>query len=120
MSAIVEPCAACERHVRTHETVCPFCGTPRAPSDAQPPRSGLRSRLAVVAGAALLVGACQGEPESGGEGEGTSSGGEAGDQVEQSCAGICGSHHDEYCPEEEDQPCESPPYGTPPIDDLIV
>ena len=82
---IVVPCAACAQFVRQTETACPFCGEAREPTHEAPPRTSLRSRLAVVAGAALLMGACGGgEATSSDDGAGgdvhvESGGGESGD-----------------------------------------
>ena len=61
------PCASCSRHVESHESACPFCGTARAPEiDAAvckgPCAGHVLPRLGRVAfatvGAALLCAAC--------------------------------------------------------------
>jgi hypothetical protein len=77
------PCPECQRHVRTSETSCPFCGQALSLSNVPAP-SLPRSRLgraATFAFGATLVGAtallgCGGKSESKKEGEGgTASGG---------------------------------------------
>ena len=54
------PCPACNRHVSTHETTCPFCATELPESfRCQPARvlpPGRLSRVALVAAGAALVG----------------------------------------------------------------
>ena len=120
---LVEPCGACRRHIRRSVDACPFCGVAH---DAKPIvyRSIPRTRLALAGGAMLLAAAC-GSPagESSDTGEGTGGGevvdGSGGGDVEQSCAGVCGSHHDPVC-DENGENCVAPPYGAPPIDDPIV
>ena len=149
MEDVFVPCEACARFVRSTEIVCPFCRAHAAPqlADATPIRSGLRTRLAAIAGAALLVGACGGDAEPDGRDQDESAGDdvvqddvapddtadtaggdvahgeggglqELGDQ-EVSCAGRCGSHHNPPCMQD-DPPCPAPPYGAPPVDDLIA
>ena len=57
------PCPACQRHVESHETSCPFCAAALSPTPAcaggcsGPPRLARAALLA--AGAALLGAACQ-------------------------------------------------------------
>ena len=57
--ACLAPCPACQRHVSTHETACPFCAAalPESfrcqPARALPP--GRLSRTAMVAAGAALV-----------------------------------------------------------------
>ncbi len=59
-------CDACSRHVRAHDSTCPFC---QAPISATAPVSRLddrpgprRSRAAILASAALAVGCSSSEP----------------------------------------------------------
>jgi hypothetical protein len=59
----LEPCPACQRHVRTDETVCPFCAAAIASAMARAPRRVLpRARLerAALMSFGLLVGAAAG------------------------------------------------------------
>jgi hypothetical protein len=63
MSAPLEPCPTCARHVRTTETACPFCGAALGVAfRARAPRVAPRARLGRTAvfafGAALAVSAC--------------------------------------------------------------
>jgi len=66
MSALV-PCSGCNRHVKSDETICPFCQaavTPAAPEScagrcARPSPARLVSAALVAAGAALLGAACE-------------------------------------------------------------
>jgi hypothetical protein len=79
------PCPSCRRHVRKHESACPFCSTELSLAHLPPPVLP-RSRLgraatftfgATLAGAALI--ACGGESEEGKRGGGgESAGGSAG------------------------------------------
>lgn len=79
MSDLV-PCPACQRHVRKHETACPFCTVELALAHLPPPvlpRSRL-GRAATFAFGASLVGAalaCGGESEQGKNGGGPNAGG---------------------------------------------
>ncbi|HEY7374715.1 MAG TPA: hypothetical protein VIF57_21300 [Polyangia bacterium] len=57
------PCPACQRHVSTHDTACPFCAAALPESFRCPPARGLPpSRLGraarLAAGAALLSASC--------------------------------------------------------------
>jgi hypothetical protein len=59
-------CDACSRHVRAHDSICPFCRAPISPNapvsrldDRPGPR---RSRAAILASAALAVGCSSSEP----------------------------------------------------------
>lgn len=79
MSELV-PCTACDRHVRKHESACPFCGVELSLAHLPPPALPL-SRLgraatfafgATLAGAALV--ACGGESEQGKKGGGGAGG----------------------------------------------
>lgn len=71
MSALV-PCPGCNRHVKSDETICPFCQaavTPVAPETcsgrcARPFPSRLASAALVAAGAALLGAACESSSQS--------------------------------------------------------
>jgi len=61
--ACLAPCPACQRHVSTHETACPFCAAAlpeslrcRPARGTTPGRLGRAARLA--AGAALLSASC--------------------------------------------------------------
>jgi hypothetical protein len=84
MSDLV-PCPSCSRHVRKHESACPFCSAELSLAHLPPPVLP-RSRLgraatftfgATLAGAALI--ACGGESEDGKRGGGgASAGGSAG------------------------------------------
>ena len=66
MSALV-PCSGCNRHVKSDETICPFCQaamTPVSPGAcsgrcARPSATRLASAALVAAGAALLGAACE-------------------------------------------------------------
>lgn len=77
------PCPDCSRHVRTHESACPFCGSALALQDTPPPllprvrlgRAATFAFGATLAGAAALAG-CGGAEEGKGGG-GTSAGGSA-------------------------------------------
>jgi len=80
MSDLV-PCPACDRHVRKHESACPFCSVELSLQHL-PPAALPRSRLgraatfafgATLAGAALV--ACGGESEQGKKGGGGGSAG---------------------------------------------
>ena len=67
MSHLV-PCPACHRHVRAHESTCPFCAAalPAAPAAPALP-TGRMSRAAVfVAGAAVAGAAATGAAACGG------------------------------------------------------
>lgn len=64
MSAMLTVCAACERHFRTHETACPFCGAEpartagdrgHAPA-AAPALAGLSRAKVIALGAAGVLG----------------------------------------------------------------
>jgi hypothetical protein len=61
------PCPACQRHVATNETSCPFCGVafapPRPCAGCSGPAAGRLARAALVAAGAALVGAaCSSSP----------------------------------------------------------
>ena len=66
MRALV-PCASCDRHVESHETACPFCGSSLAarpdshacsgPCSGHPSKRLSRKTLAAV-GATLLCASC--------------------------------------------------------------
>ena len=84
MSNLV-PCPSCRRHVRKHESACPFCSTELALAHLPPPvlprtrlgRAATFTFGATLAGAALI--ACGGESEEGKPGGGgQSAGGTAG------------------------------------------
>jgi hypothetical protein len=58
MSAHLKPCTACSRHIRIHESSCPFCGAALAEAFHTPPQWGnAPGRLARAAVAALGVAA---------------------------------------------------------------
>ena len=66
MSALV-PCPGCNRHVKSDETICPFCQAALAPVAAKactgrcarPSPARLAGAALVAAGAALLGAACE-------------------------------------------------------------
>src|SRR5690606_5822960 len=75
MSHLV-PCPSCQRHVRTHEVSCPFCGAPLdlsgvAPRRLPPARLGRAATLAfgTLLGASALVTGCGGSTEDSGDEE---------------------------------------------------
>ncbi|HEX2874132.1 MAG TPA: hypothetical protein VHP33_22915 [Polyangiaceae bacterium] len=83
MSELV-PCPACDRHVRKHESLCPFCSAELSLAHLPPPAVP-RTRLgraatfafgATLAGAALV--ACGGESEQGKKGSGGANAGGSG------------------------------------------
>lgn len=122
MDSVVEPCGSCRRHVRSSETVCPFCGEPFAPGPRPaPPRAPTRAALAAWAGLFAACGGPQSTTEVQTQGsEGTEQTVEQDvAQEEVSCAGRCGSHHHPPCMDDPD-PCPAPPYGTPPSDEAYV
>src|SRR5262245_33910863 len=52
-------CPSCQRHVRTDDTVCPFCGSSAARAEPREPMIvGRLTRAAVVVGAISLGGCC--------------------------------------------------------------
>lgn len=57
---MLQLCDACQRHIRTSEASCPFCGEPARVQPARPAPKG-RSRAAQLAIAATLMG-CKEEP----------------------------------------------------------
>ena len=72
------PCPGCNRHVRQHESACPFCSSALSLTNVAPPpvprtRLGRAATFAfgatLVAGAAALTG-CGGDSEGGKEGGG--------------------------------------------------
>jgi len=84
-------CAACARHVRDVDSVCPFCG---ATADAIDTARRRRVRRAVLLGAAAIGAACGGTttPDDGGATDAKQ------DQAQQQDVGAV------------------PPYGVPPFD----
>jgi hypothetical protein len=63
------PCSQCQRHVRSSEAQCPFCGAPSAPA-ALPARDALLRREAkratlIALGLALAGQACGGKEDAG-------------------------------------------------------
>ena len=89
MASLV-PCTVCQRHVRRHESACPFCGAPRAPSagpfpEVVIPRDVARATLFAL-GLSLAAQACGGKsegendptPSGAGASTGTGSGGSGG------------------------------------------
>jgi hypothetical protein len=103
------PCPACRRHVRKHESACPFCSTELALAHLPPPVLP-RSRLgraatftfgATLAGAALI--ACGGDSEEGKKGGGgESAGGSAGQAGSATAGNAMGG-------------AIAQPYGVPPL-----
>ncbi|MCC6522871.1 MAG: hypothetical protein IT373_09440 [Polyangiaceae bacterium] len=55
MSPALAPCPSCQRHVRSHDASCPFCGTARRSARTLP-------ALAAVIGAQLALAACERRP----------------------------------------------------------
>jgi hypothetical protein len=62
MSAMLTVCAACERHFRSNEPACPFCGAEPAraagghPPSAAPSLAGLSRARVIALGAAGVLG----------------------------------------------------------------
>jgi hypothetical protein len=68
------PCAACSRHIRHHESQCPFCGAERTPT-ARAPREAARARDAtratLIALGLTVAGQARGGKEADRESDGT-------------------------------------------------
>lgn len=111
MSSPLAPCPGCERHVRTGEIACPFCGASTIALVAPPVRPWRRSgRLALVAGAMLLGSGCgssSAEPEPAQE-EPVSSGDQP--PAEEPAS-------EEPAPEDPGGAVEM--YGGPPLDEIV-
>jgi len=58
MTSPLYPCSQCQRHIRTHHTECPFCGTTNeTPQETHTPSKRF-SRAVLVAMGALSMTAC--------------------------------------------------------------
>jgi len=112
----LRPCPACDRHVRAHETTCPFCDGPLGVDVSTPILPGTRvSRAARMAfgaavSASLVAGCGNTKPASSGGGEVTADAGEATPTAD---AGV-----PEAAPPVDYGPAK--PYGAPPADGLLV
>ncbi len=136
----LRPCDLCARHVRGDSAECPFCGA-RLEAAPTPPMTALPAskltRVAIFAGAAMLLQACGGgEPEAEESGGDENTGGETttGDDTggESSCGtGNCSAEGgtvvpdagQQANPDDPNQPdpvadpvTPAPPYGAPPAD----
>ncbi len=108
MSDLV-PCPSCRRHVRKHESACPFCSTELSLTHLPPPvlprtrlgRAATFTFGATLAGAALI--ACGGDSE---EGKGGSGGQNAGGNAGQAGSATGGSAMGGNIAQ---------PYGVPPL-----
>ncbi|MBL8606290.1 MAG: hypothetical protein JNL38_03175 [Myxococcales bacterium] len=67
-------CAACRRHVRAHEEVCPFCRAAREPSHAPERSFVVTTRAAFLAGGIALASAAAGCNTGAGPGSSGTSG----------------------------------------------
>ena len=64
MATPLVACSGCDRHVRSSEPACPFCGTKQEPVDlVRAPASRVAYRAAVVLAGAAALSACEKQPK---------------------------------------------------------
>ncbi|MBT3224657.1 MAG: hypothetical protein HN348_36790, partial [Proteobacteria bacterium] len=75
------PCTSCNRHIKSSETTCPFCGTHHVPPPRSKALASLNSAVAIVLTPFILA-ACYGAmPEVDNDGDGWNQGPDCDDRV---------------------------------------